>query len=184
MNSMSRVLSSLLMPLIFLSGFASLAVPAVAGISVRMVYSPQAARTLSFDYDWRIRTHLDYDGYDGSAVHATNENLDQSTGDRAYFVNSVKILAAKTVATPYGPAVQSMTADAQAALREARAEANAANRALHQADPFLNGLQLHEIQPVKFGGSPTDPLNKIPLTLQQHSPATTWWNQLQRSIKP
>ena len=66
----------------------------------------------------------------------------------------------------------------------ARAEANAANRALHQADPSLNGLQLHEIQPVKFGGSPTDPLNKIPLTPQQHAPVTTWWNQLQRDITP
>jgi hypothetical protein len=66
----------------------------------------------------------------------------------------------------------------------ARAEANAANRAMHQADPSLNGLQLHEIQPVKFGGSPTDPLNKIPLTPQQHAPVTTWWNQLQRDITP
>ncbi len=65
----------------------------------------------------------------------------------------------------------------------ARAEANAANRAMHQADPSLNGLQLHEIQPVKFGGSPTDPLNKIPLTPQQHAPATTWWNQLQRNLE-
>ncbi|HXI69558.1 MAG TPA: RHS repeat-associated core domain-containing protein [Verrucomicrobiae bacterium] len=64
----------------------------------------------------------------------------------------------------------------------ARTEANAANRAMHQADPSLNGLQLHEIQPVKFGGSPTDPLNKIPLTPQQHAPVTTWWNQLQRDI--
>ena len=66
----------------------------------------------------------------------------------------------------------------------ARAEANAANRAMHQADPSLNGLQLHEIQPVKFGGSPTDPLNKISLTPQQHAPVTTWWNQLQRNITP
>lgn len=33
------------------------------------------------------------------------------------------------------------------------------------------------------GGSPTDPLNKIPLTLQQYSPATTWWNQLQRCLE-
>lgn len=34
----------------------------------------------------------------------------------------------------------------------ARAAANNANRAIHQADPSLRGLQLHEIQPVKFGG--------------------------------
>jgi hypothetical protein len=65
----------------------------------------------------------------------------------------------------------------------ARTAANQANRAMHQADTALRGLQLHEIQPVKFGGSPTDPLNKVPLTPQQHSPATTWWNQLQRSLE-
>jgi hypothetical protein len=35
---------------------------------------------------------------------------------------------------------------------------------------------------VKFGGSPTDPLNKIPLTPAEHAPATTWWNQLQRDL--
>jgi|SRR5712664_1115798 len=34
----------------------------------------------------------------------------------------------------------------------ARAAANNANRAMHQADPSLNGLQIHEIHPVKFGG--------------------------------
>lgn len=103
MNSMSRVLSNLLILLIFLSGLASLPVPAVAGISVRLVHCPQAARTLSFNYDWRIRTHLDYDrhskeasGYDGTAVLATSENLDQLTGDRARFVNSAEFLAAET----------------------------------------------------------------------------------------
>jgi RHS repeat-associated protein len=66
----------------------------------------------------------------------------------------------------------------------ARSAANNANRALHQVDSSLNGLQLHEIQPVKFGGSPIDPLNKIPLTPQQHATVTTWWNQLQHVITP
>jgi hypothetical protein len=64
----------------------------------------------------------------------------------------------------------------------ARAAANQANRAMHAADPTLDGLQIHEIQPVKFGGSPTDPLNKIPLTPAVHARATTWWNQLQRGL--
>ena len=65
----------------------------------------------------------------------------------------------------------------------ARSAANSANRALHKADPLFDGLQLHEIQPVKFGGSPTDPLNKIPLTPAEHAPVTSWWNQLQRSLE-
>jgi hypothetical protein len=64
----------------------------------------------------------------------------------------------------------------------ARAAANQANRAIHQADSSLAGLQIHEIQPVKFGGSPTSPLNKIPLRPQQHAQATIWWNQLQRDL--
>jgi hypothetical protein len=64
----------------------------------------------------------------------------------------------------------------------ARIAANNANRAMHRADPTLSGFQIHEIQPVKFGGSPTDPLNKIPLTRTDHSAASVWWNQLQRSL--
>ena len=65
----------------------------------------------------------------------------------------------------------------------ARAAANQANRVIHGADSALDGLQVHEIQPVKFGGSPTDPLSKIALTPQQHATVTTWWNQLQRDIE-
>jgi hypothetical protein len=65
-----------------------------------------------------------------------------------------------------------------AEYEKAREAANAANRAMHLADESLAGQQIHEIQPVKFGGSPTDPANKIPLTPQQHAPATTWWNRL------
>lgn len=65
----------------------------------------------------------------------------------------------------------------------ARTAANNANRALHRADPSLAGKQIHEIQPVKFGGSPTDPANKIPLTRQQHAQVTTWWSRFLRSLK-
>ena len=66
---------------------------------------------------------------------------------------------------------------------EARAAANTVNRAIHEADPLLNGKQIHEIQPVKFGGSPTDPSNKIPLTPSEHAKATTWWRRLQREFE-
>jgi hypothetical protein len=61
----------------------------------------------------------------------------------------------------------------------ARATANNANRALREANPEVySGKQIHEIQPVKFGGSPTDPANKIALSPQEHAIATTWWNEL------
>jgi hypothetical protein len=64
----------------------------------------------------------------------------------------------------------------------ARDAANAANRALHRADSSLAGLQIHEIKPVKFGGSPTNIANKIALTQKDHSPFTSWWNNLMRSL--
>jgi hypothetical protein len=66
---------------------------------------------------------------------------------------------------------------------QARKAANAENRRLHRNDPSLKGKNIHEIQPVKFGGSPTDPNNKIALDPPTHSQLTTWWNALQRSIE-
>jgi RHS repeat-associated protein len=65
---------------------------------------------------------------------------------------------------------------------EARSLANEANRAIHAADPSLKGLSIHELQPVKFGGSPTDPANKIYLTPQEHAKYTSWWNNFQRGL--
>ena len=64
----------------------------------------------------------------------------------------------------------------------ARKAANSTNRSLHNTDPSLAGKQIHEVQPVKFGGSPTHSANKIPLTPAEHSPYTNWWNQLMRDI--
>ena len=70
-----------------------------------------------------------------------------------------------------------------AEYQSARDAANTANAAEHAADPSLNGLQLHEIKPVKFGGNPTDLGNKFPLTQAEHTPYTNWWNKLQRCLE-
>jgi hypothetical protein len=65
----------------------------------------------------------------------------------------------------------------------ARATANSANRTLREANPAeYAGREIHEIQPVKFGGSPTDPANKVVLTPEDHSVVTTWWARLYRSF--
>ena len=64
----------------------------------------------------------------------------------------------------------------------ARSEANAANRVLHQANPEFNGMEIHEVQPVKFGGSPTDLANKAVLPPTVHSEFTNWWSQLMRDL--
>jgi len=65
---------------------------------------------------------------------------------------------------------------------EARQAANAANGAIHKATPEISPNQIHEIKPVKFAGSPTDPANKMVLTPQQHSVVSAWWNQLKLMI--
>jgi RHS repeat-associated protein len=65
----------------------------------------------------------------------------------------------------------------------ARRQADMANRALHKANPQLKGMEIHEIHPVKFGGSPTDPANKLPLLPEDHRPFTTWWRQVQRKVE-
>ena len=66
--------------------------------------------------------------------------------------------------------------------QNARSAAYSANRAIHQANPNLKGMQIHEIQPVKFGGSPTDPTNKIALKPAEHMQYTNWWNSLLRYL--
>jgi len=64
-----------------------------------------------------------------------------------------------------------------------RRAANASNRKRHKTDASLAGKQIHETHPVKFGGSPTEPLNKTILSPAEHSTLTTWWNRLQRDLK-
>ncbi|MGE3467927.1 MAG: RHS repeat domain-containing protein [Pyrinomonadaceae bacterium] len=65
----------------------------------------------------------------------------------------------------------------------ARSLANAANKQLHANNPGLKGLQIHEIHPVKFGGSPTNAANKIPLDPASHRQFNTFWDSLRRSLK-
>jgi len=70
-----------------------------------------------------------------------------------------------------------------AEYNRARKAADAANRRQHAADPSLAAKQIHEIHPVKFGGSPTDPKNKLPLSRDQHTPLTSWWRKLQTDLE-
>jgi len=63
----------------------------------------------------------------------------------------------------------------------ARTAANNANRALRAKDPAkYAGKQIHEIHPVKFGGSPTDPANKIALSPAEHYKLNAFWLRIQR----
>jgi SMI1 / KNR4 family (SUKH-1) len=44
-------------------------------------------------------------------------------------------------------------------------------------NPALLGKNIHEIQPVLLGGSPTDPANKVVLPVEDYLRLTTWWNR-------
>jgi len=69
---------------------------------------------------------------------------------------------------------------------DALAAKRAINAAINRELPLWRsaGLEWHEITPIKFGGSPTDLANKIPLPAGFHrSQVTPWWNSLQRSIQ-
>lgn len=57
----------------------------------------------------------------------------------------------------------------------ARAAADKTNRKMHERDPSLKGMHLHEIKPIILGGNPTDEANKVPLTSHDHSKYTRWW---------
>lgn len=45
------------------------------------------------------------------------------------------------------------------------------------------GKEIFEIQPVVFGGSPTDPSNKTVFTRQQHIQAVVYWNRQIRLMR-
>lgn len=60
----------------------------------------------------------------------------------------------------------------------------AANRPLSRGfDLGPAGYDVHEIVPVKFGGSPTDLANKVGLPRPLHRQTTTWFNRLQAVIE-
>ena len=65
----------------------------------------------------------------------------------------------------------------------ARNLANKTNTNIHKNRPDLKGTQIHEVHPVKFGGSPTDIDNKIALSPKEHAKYTTFWNKKLREIK-
>jgi hypothetical protein len=66
----------------------------------------------------------------------------------------------------------------------ARKAANAANNKIRQTQGLRGQpVDVHEVKPVKFGGSPTDPANKVILDRTKHrKEVTPWWNKLQKAV--
>jgi hypothetical protein len=70
----------------------------------------------------------------------------------------------------------------QQAAEAARKTANSAYRREHGLEGVY--VDVHEIKPIKFGGSPTDSANKIVLDRDLHrKQVTPWWSQLQRDVQ-
>jgi hypothetical protein len=44
-------------------------------------------------------------------------------------------------------------------------------------------MEIHEVHPVKVGGHPTDPANKIVLPVKQHRMLNGWWRRRQWSLE-
>jgi len=67
--------------------------------------------------------------------------------------------------------------------KDARVSANNANDAIKQKYPQTRGYDIHEIHPIKFGGSPTDINNKILLFKPEHYKFSSFWLKMQRQIE-
>jgi filamentous hemagglutinin len=68
----------------------------------------------------------------------------------------------------------------------ARKQANDVNRNLRKGDRYYsdNRLEIHEVEPVKFGCSPIDVANKTAIQGQAHRKyVTPWWNKIRDEVK-
>ncbi|WP_300304566.1 hypothetical protein [Anaerosolibacter sp.] len=69
------------------------------------------------------------------------------------------------------------------AYSKAKKSCNLANRELRKNNETLKGLQIHEIEPVKLGGNPTDISNKTFLPRDRHAKVVVWWNKRIREAR-
>jgi len=68
--------------------------------------------------------------------------------------------------------------------QDARRLANNTNARLRRSGVVPSGFEIHEIIPVKYGGSPTNLDNKVFLPRGIHRGSVTpWWNRLQRDVE-
>jgi hypothetical protein len=44
-------------------------------------------------------------------------------------------------------------------------------------------MDIHEVQPVKFGGDPVDSANKTLIERPRHWEVTAWWKKLQNDVE-
>lgn len=64
----------------------------------------------------------------------------------------------------------------------AREAASTENLAIRRSEGPFPGHDIHEVQPVKFGGAPIDHANKVLIPQALHWEVTNWWNALERAV--
>ncbi|HFK1517658.1 TPA: WXG100 family type VII secretion target [Bacillus cereus] len=133
---------------------------------------------------------MDIVGELSGAYDATRavDGVDPSTGKKADWfdrsVAGVMVVGSMLQVGKLGkiPKVAKAADKANEAKKELEA-ANSANRKIHRENPEFKGKQIHEVHPVKYGGSPTDLANKIPLSPTEHYQYNNYWNRLMRELK-
>lgn len=77
------------------------------------------------------------------------------------------------------------TCDAGDEYSAARASAEANNKQIRNTVPdnAKTCSEIHEIQPMKVGGSPTDPANKIMVPKDVHNSINKFWTGVMKDIQ-
>ncbi len=52
-----------------------------------------------------------------------------------------------------------------------------------EANPNTGGMEIHEINPIVFGGSPTDEKNKALVPPAKHAELARFWNKMYRNVR-
>ncbi|MDF2548767.1 MAG: hypothetical protein K0R93_3665 [Anaerosolibacter sp.] len=68
----------------------------------------------------------------------------------------------------------------------ARKAANKQNAKIRKANPDVraNELEIHEIEPIKFGGDPINPANKVGIQGKVHKKyVSPWWDKIRNAVK-
>ena len=113
--------------------------------------------------------------------HPATNNVVRQYPDGTF---SVSDFAGYPAGVPRPPAGTTYRLLSGAEYADARRLANNANAQLRRSGVVPAGHEIHEIVPVKYGGSPTDPANKVYLPAGTHrSEVTPWWNRLQRDLE-
>ncbi|MFN0011305.1 MAG: hypothetical protein ACKVS8_06640 [Phycisphaerales bacterium] len=167
-----------------LGGYGLLAQGAGAGMAFRLGSDFQSGRQLSGE----ALADAAFDALIGAAFGGTLQvgGVAISAAERAFFGGATRAGGFLIrdwngypgfVPQPNGPFRLLNGAE----YEQARRAADGANAAMRKrVGQAAKGMEVHDIHPIKFGGNPTDPNNKMLLPVAQHREVSRWWNKVMR----